>query len=902
MKTLRVVVLLCFWALCSQAQVGIGTENPSPRSVLDLRSPGNNQGLLVPRVTTVQRTATTFTSLMTASENGLLVFDTDDNKFYFWQTNQWQPLRTGLELTSGSGISIAGNTISAIPQDLQLSGSTLTITNNPSATPINLSAFTGTNTDDQTISYNGITGQLSITRLSGGPQNVTISTAGVAGGDLSGTYPNPVINANSVTSGKIFDGTIATADLANGSVTATKLANTGVVAGSYGSAIAVPTFTVDAQGRLTVAGNTTITGTLPGGIAGGDLTGTYPNPIVATNVITSAKVLDGTLTNTDISTSAGIVVSKLASGVNGQVLSTVAGVPTWSVPSLGVTSITTGTGLSGGTIITTGTIGLANTTVTAGAYGSATTVPNFTVDAQGRLTAAGNTLITGVAPGGLAGGDLTGTYPNPAILNGAITSGKILDATILNSDIANSTITSAKLTNTGVTAATYGTATTVPNFTVDAQGRLTAASNILIAGVAPGGIAGGDLTGTYPNPTVNNNTITSLKIFDGTIATVDLANGSVSDIKVANMAPNKLLQSGALVNQVLKWNGATWAPASDDNSIFTLPYVATVPSGGPLFSLTNPGGGPVGDFIIDNVSSKDYALRATSNGSPGGGGLFTYTNPTGGGSAIEARSSGNGSTIIAIQSNTGTTLPAIEAESAAGNAAVRGTGPVGIGLWGRGGVAGNGALAFGTVGQYLGNGLGVGIYGTSTAEGYAGLFAGRVNISGATNITGTLNVSGAVTKGSGTFKIDHPLDPTNKFLFHSFVESPDMKNIYDGVVTLDGNGEAEVMLPEYFEALNKDFRYQLTCVGGFAQVYVSKEVVGNRFTIAGGRPNLKVSWQVTGIRKDPYAEKNRVQVEVEKSGEERGKYLYPTAYGAPESMGINKSVVMPDIDKLIKKQ
>lgn len=153
----------------------------------------------------------------------------------------------------------------------------------------------------------------------------------------------------------------------------------------------------------------------------------------------------------------------------------------------------------------------------------------------------------------------------------------------------------------------------------------------------------------------------------------------------------------------------------------------------------------------------------------------------------------------------------------------------------------------------------------------------------------------------GTFKIDHPLDPTNKFLYHSFVESPDMKNIYDGVITLDANGEAEVFLPEYFEALNKDFRYQLTCMGGFANVYVSKEVSGNRFTIAGGRPNLKISWQVTGIRKDPYAERNRVQVEVEKSGDERGKYLYPAAYGAPESMGINKPVAVPDIDKLLKK-
>ena len=105
-----------------------------------------------------------------------------------------------------------------------------------------------------------------------------------------------------------------------------------------------------------------------------------------------------------------------------------------------------------------------------------------------------------------------------------------------------------------------------------------------------------------------------------------------------------------------------------------------------------------------------------------------------------------------------------------------------------------------------------------------------------------------------------------------------MKNVYDGVAVLDENGEASVELPEWFEALNKDFRYQLTCIGGFAQVYIAKEISENRFKVAGGFSGLKVSWQVTGIRQDAWANANRIKVEEEKPEGERGSYLHPEVY------------------------
>ena len=60
---------------------------------------------------------------------------------------------------------------------------------------------------------------------------------------------------------------------------------------------------------------------------------------------------------------------------------------------------------------------------------------------------------------------------------------------------------------------------------------------------------------------------------------------------------------------------------------------------------------------------------------------------------------------------------------------------------------------------------------------------------------GNVAITGSLSKGGGGFTIDHPLDPENKYLRHSFVESPDMLNVYNGTVTTDANGEASVGLP-----------------------------------------------------------------------------------------------------------
>ncbi len=156
---------------------------------------------------------------------------------------------------------------------------------------------------------------------------------------------------------------------------------------------------------------------------------------------------------------------------------------------------------------------------------------------------------------------------------------------------------------------------------------------------------------------------------------------------------------------------------------------------------------------------------------------------------------------------------------------------------------------------------------------------GLSSFNGDMTITGNLNVTGNIAKGGGTFKIDHPLDPANKYLTHSFVESPEMMNVYSGNIVTDANGYATVTMPDYFEAANKDFRYQLTVIGSFAQAIIKEKISGNKFIVQTNEPNIEVSWMVTGVRADKYAEANRIVPVTEK--ELKGTYIHPELYNAP---------------------
>jgi hypothetical protein len=181
----------------------------------------------------------------------------------------------------------------------------------------------------------------------------------------------------------------------------------------------------------------------------------------------------------------------------------------------------------------------------------------------------------------------------------------------------------------------------------------------------------------------------------------------------------------------------------------------------------------------------------------------------------------------------------------------------------------------GVSGVHSGAGIaGNGIYGQSD-YGYAGWFNGPVRATGGCCNAGELNT-----------QIDDPLDPANKYLNHSAVQSTQATDLYMGHVTLDADGQAVVTMPAWFDALNKDFEYQLTCIGGYAPLYIAREIADNSFTIAGGKAGMKVSWQVTGIRHDPYTVQHPTSVEQDKAAPDKGKYLYPQEYGLPPTMGV----------------
>jgi trimeric autotransporter adhesin len=131
--------------------------------------------------------------------------------------------------------------------------------------------------------------------------------------------------------------------------------------------------------------------------------------------------------------------------------------------------------------------------------------------------------------------------------------------------------------------------------------------------------------------------------------------------------------------------------------------------------------------------------------------------------------------------------------------------------------------------------------------------------------TGNLKITGTLTANTvkclrQKLQNRRPARSQHKSLYHASIESSEMTNVYSGNVLLDRKGEAVVTLPDWFEALNGDVRYQLTTIGGTAHLRLPgnpKSSVQNR----GRTRGMKVSWQVTGVRHDAWAQAHPMQVE-----------------------------------------
>ncbi|MBT8273233.1 MAG: hypothetical protein KJO77_05465 [Bacteroidia bacterium] len=216
----------------------------------------------------------------------------------------------------------------------------------------------------------------------------------------------------------------------------------------------------------------------------------------------------------------------------------------------------------------------------------------------------------------------------------------------------------------------------------------------------------------------------------------------------------------------------------------------------------------------------------------------------------------------------------------------------GLGVFGQGG---NNANGVGVQGQGT-----YGVVGLSgTGNGDLGVFGeGKIGVLGEASSTTGINNYGVFSNGDSgasgvkTFNIDHPLDPANKFLKHASIESNEILNLYRGTATFDGNGQAKVQLPNYYDAVNKNPSYQLTAIGAsMPDLFIEREVENGIFIIAGGKPGKKVSWQITAERNDPYLQQHpeKRNMEIDK-GSLKGQYLMPDLYGKSEELSLYKSL------------
>jgi glycine rich protein len=344
-------------------------------------------------------------------------------------------------------------------------------------------------------------------------------------------------------------------------------------------------------------------------------------------------------------------------------------------------------------------------------------------------------------------------------------------------------------------------------------------------------------------------------------------------------------------------NGVGGAGGGGAGAYSKVSNVSLTPSGSVTYAVGaagaaggfNSSGGNGGDTYFCNSTSNCASISGTAVvvGAKRGSGGADQTDGAGGAGGSSASGVGstksNGGNGFSITGGGGGGAAGSHGDGNQGNTGTGGTGDAGSGGGAGGGAGtewdashgsgGGGDSCAGAGGNYGGGGAGTASCGNTGGSGKAGIIVITytppriLTLTGGVKFLGSLSITGALSKGSGTFVIDDPLSPRTKLLYHSFVESPDVKNIYNGIATLDKDGEVTIVLPTYWDALNKDPRYQFfPLYHAMPNLYIKEEEHDNRFAIAGGVPGGQVSWQITGIRHDAYILANPIIVEVLKTG------------------------------------